>query len=316
MTESSRTRFILELTVCSIGLVASLVPLPSFSVGGIPEIEAILLIDWQTLTVPIYFILLVALIVTWWLKPAPLCRAFLVLLAGLAIVITVIATEIGQRSFPYQILWKAESVYQRDPSAPSQTLHLAIAVTILLLGSSLVALGAVDLRGIADKRARMSMAYSRRPRHLVLWSLMIACVLGLLGFVVWGYFEEYKLDSRGYFLIIHVECQRDRPKLVACIASFRLQQAQATADKINQYSFENAQIGRTMDSVVSDPFEGQPLKMENVYYHHTSYFGRTLSWSQNSFLAVYAEWPDGRKMCKVLEIPDARISKEMTIRLP
>jgi hypothetical protein len=163
------------------------------------------------------------------------------------------------------------------------------------------------------------MTYARR-KLLVLWLFIVLCVLGVVAFLLWGYFGEYKSRSWGYFLIIHVDCANDQPVIVARFASFRKEQSEGWVDSINRYSVawvKNSDSWRTsIDSAMSDPFEGKPLKIENVCYSQTSLFGRTVHWSQNRFMAVYAEWADGRKVCKVVEIPDARISTEVRMQLP
>jgi len=163
------------------------------------------------------------------------------------------------------------------------------------------------------------MTYARRKR-LVLWFSIVLCVLGVMAFLVWGYVGEYKSRTRGYFLIIHVDCADEQPVKVACFASFRKEQSQGWVDNINRYSVawvKNSDSWRSsIDSAMSDPFDGKPLKIENVCYYQTSLFGRTVDWSQNKFMAVYAEWADGRKVCKVVEIPDGRISAEVRMQLP
>ena len=69
-------------------------------------------------------------------------------------------------------------------------------------------------------------------------------------------------------------------------------------------------------AVVADPFRGEPLSVKIGISERVSGFGRTLSYSQHRFLVVLAEWPDGRRVCKVVEIPEVRVSKEVTVELP
>jgi hypothetical protein len=164
------------------------------------------------------------------------------------------------------------------------------------------------------------MAYSRRTKRFILWSSILACVLVVPGFLVWLSFQEEKFDTRGYFLVIHITSPTEHPVIVACIAHHKQEQAQGSANWINKHSFAGAINSpfwrRGTDSVVADPFEAKSLRIENVCYHSISYFGRTLNWSQNRFMTVYAEWADGRNVCKVVEIPDARVAQEMTVQLP
>ncbi len=177
-----------------------------------------------------------------------------------------------------------------------------------------------DPRISEPESKRFSMAYSRRTRRLVLWLFISACILGALTFLAWGYYGEDRFQVKGYFLTIHVDCAGDQPVVFACSASFRREQSQALANNIDQYSFtrikKSRPWGNNMDEMLSDPFDGQPVKMETRYYFGTSLFGRTVSWSQSNFMTVYAEWADGRKLCKVVEIPDARASHEVRVQLP
>jgi hypothetical protein len=146
-----------------------MLPLLSYSAGGTPEVEAVLLLHWQTLTAPISLVLLIALFVIQYLKPAPLYRALLVLLAGLGIVISILSVEIGHVGFEYQIIWQSESLlyhfpngpsktvrFFRTPNDPSKTMHLIITGTVLLMGAALVILSVVSVWKILARRVAAS----------------------------------------------------------------------------------------------------------------------------------------------------------------
>lgn len=163
------------------------------------------------------------------------------------------------------------------------------------------------------------MVNSRRAKRLLFGSFLICCVLASLAFVLWGYFGEYELKTHGYFLIVQIE-SKEQPIILACFENFRKEQAAGWVENINRTSVQvvknDLRWRSSTDSAVVHPFDGKPIKLENTCYDDRSLFGRTVNWSQNYYMTVYAEWGDGRKVCKIVEIPDARISKEMSIQLP
>lgn len=67
---------------------------------------------------------------------------------------------------------------------------------------------------------------------------------------------------------------------------------------------------------IEDPFTGKSLKVLIRLSDRESFFGRPISTTKQRFIVVLAKWPDGRRVCKVVEIPEGRVSKEMTVSLP
>ena len=69
-------------------------------------------------------------------------------------------------------------------------------------------------------------------------------------------------------------------------------------------------------SVTADPFAGQPLTVKVPVSGRTSMSGRTLRRYQFQYLVVFAVLPDGRRVRKLVEIPDGRVSREVAVSLP
>jgi hypothetical protein len=69
-------------------------------------------------------------------------------------------------------------------------------------------------------------------------------------------------------------------------------------------------------SAVADPFDGQPLMVPVPVSGRTSPFGRKVHRFQFRHLVVIGQLKDGRRMGKRVEIPDCRVSREVTVSLP
>lgn len=73
---------------------------------------------------------------------------------------------------------------------------------------------------------------------------------------------------------------------------------------------------RQVWSEVEDPFQGKPVKVRVAVSGHDSFLGFELSRSQFRYLAVIVTYPDGRKAGRVVDIPDMRESREVTVTFP
>jgi hypothetical protein len=69
-------------------------------------------------------------------------------------------------------------------------------------------------------------------------------------------------------------------------------------------------------SAVADPFEGQPLTVNVPVSGRESPWGRQLRRVQFQYLVVIGQWKDGRRMGKLVDIPDGRASREISVSLP
>ncbi|MBX7102568.1 MAG: hypothetical protein K1X57_00700 [Gemmataceae bacterium] len=134
-------------------------------------------------------------------------------------------------------------------------------------------------------------------------------VLGL-GVLAWEFIPVLVIIWDGGFdLTVRIECPEGRPLAVTCEAFGRREYAEeAVAHLLPPES-------RSWSTVV-DPFDGQPITVQVAVSGRDSPFGRELRRSQFPFLAVIAVLPDGRRVGKVVDIPDGRVSREVSVALP
>jgi hypothetical protein len=150
----------------------------------------------------------------------------------------------------------------------------------------------------------------RRRPFLVAVLVLIAAVTAVefipLYLLIW---------DGGYELTVHVDTPADPPTAVACSAFGRREDAEHLCE-LSREAPAAALFAEGGRATLADPFHGQPLKVYIWVSGRESAFGREVSRSQQRFLVVGAEWPDGRRVCKVVEIPDGRVSREMRVTVP
>lgn len=138
---------------------------------------------------------------------------------------------------------------------------------------------------------------------------LIAVVAVLaLGVLAWEFVPVQVLIWDGSFdLTVRVVCPEGRPRAVTYEAFGRREYAdEAVAHLLPPESW----------SAVSDPFDDQPITVRVAVSGRKSPFGRKLRRSQFRFLAVIAVLPDGQRVGKVVDIPDGRVSREVSVALP
>ncbi len=69
-------------------------------------------------------------------------------------------------------------------------------------------------------------------------------------------------------------------------------------------------------SVVVDRFDGKPFPVYVPITGRDSPLGREISRRQHRFLAVIGNLQDGRRIGKLVELPDLRKSREVSVSLP
>ena len=115
----------------------------------------------------------------------------------------------------------------------------------------------------------------------------------------------------GYQLTVRVERPEGRPRSVSVEAHGQRKDA--------DYAVEHLLPPESLSSprcAVADPFDGRPLTVWVPTSGRVSPFGRELQRMQFPYLAVVATLPDGRRVGKVVAIPDGRVSQEVTVTLP
>jgi hypothetical protein len=167
------------------------------------------------------------------------------------------------------------------------------------------------------------------------WQSLLAVVLLLLGGVLavdliplTDSLSEMRW-SGGYDLTVHLDTPAGPPSVVLCAATGgRRDQVEEVVAILRTFP-ASTRLTPALDiggrPAVADPFVGGPLKVpvrmggrsmvgeSPVFGRHIS---RDLSSSQEGFLVVGADWPDGRREWKVVEIPDGRVSREVRVSLP
>jgi hypothetical protein len=110
-----------------------------------------------------------------------------------------------------------------------------------------------------------------------------------------------------YELAVRVDCPDHLPQALAYGPFFSRESAAACVANTGP-SFSG------WEWVVS-PYDRRPLTVAIPYTTYTSPLGRRIGRSQASFLAVVALLEDDRLIGRVIEIPDGRASKAITVSL-
>lgn len=141
-------------------------------------------------------------------------------------------------------------------------------------------------------------------------ALIAVVVVLALGVLAWEFVPvQVRVWDGSFDLTVRVECPEGRPRSVTCEAFGRCEYAdEAVAHLLPPES--------RMWSTVADPFDGQPIAVRVAVSGRESPFGRELRRSQFRFLAVIAVLPGGRQVGKVVDIPDGRVSREVSVALP
>jgi len=119
--------------------------------GETPKLEGVLFFDWQLVSAPAFLVLLLLLVATQPLTPAPLWRAITVTLVGLAIVTVTIVIETTQGLSAWSIAWQSKPIDHIPPPA----LHFTLAAVVLLTSLALSLLGALEVRAFLLRGAHL-----------------------------------------------------------------------------------------------------------------------------------------------------------------
>ena len=112
----------------------------------------------------------------------------------------------------------------------------------------------------------------------------------------------------GFNLTVHVTSPAGPLHSVSCQAFGRREQT----EEVLEYLLPPESLGY---SAVADPFVGEPLKVYVPVSGRDSPSGRTLRRTQFRYLVVIGQWQDGRRAGKLVEIPDGRVSREVSVVL-
>jgi hypothetical protein len=141
------------------------------------------------------------------------------------------------------------------------------------------------------------------------WSLLIAGLL-IVGFGLWFYTsKEYVIWDGGFDLTVHVSSNPVRPRSVTCQAFGHREYADFAVEHLLPPSSR-------LWSATADPFDGKPIRVDVPVSGRDSMSGRELARFQFRYLVVIAVLPDGRRVGKLVNIPDSRVSREVTVTFP
>jgi hypothetical protein len=83
-----------------------------------------------------------------------------------------------------------------------------------------------------------------------------------------------------------------------------------------EFALKDLKLEPSRWSAAADPFRGQPLTVPVPISGRDSPLGRELGRTQFRDLVVIAQVRDGRRLGKLVEIPDCRVSREVSVQFP
>jgi hypothetical protein len=141
-----------------------------------------------------------------------------------------------------------------------------------------------------------------RRTFLILALLVVACVLA------WEFIPIQVMIWDGEFdLTVHVSSSDGPLHSVSCQAFSRREDA--------EYVVKHLLPPEGLWFTVADPFDGQPLTVGVPLSGRVSPWGRELGRFQFKYLVVIGQLKDGRRIGKLVEIPDSRESREVSVAL-
>lgn len=148
----------------------------------------------------------------------------------------------------------------------------------------------------------------RRPK-------IIAPILIIVGVCVHLDLGSAQRSGVGYDLTVRIVNEGKPIRWTACQPFEDRESAQHAVreHRRNRHFFP---VGPSMIFGEPKPFTGAPLTVRVSASRVRTRMGRELSRSQDRYLAIVAELQDGERIGKVVEIPDERESKEMTVTVP
>jgi hypothetical protein len=144
-------------------------------------------------------------------------------------------------------------------------------------------------------------------RMVILTIVFVVAVVVAVEFVPM-YRKEW---VRTYGLAVHVDGGGEAPRVVRCAVAAR----KVDADVLRA-SPPGSDHKNTPRSVTADPFDGRPLTVWITTTGASSAFGRELARAQDQYVVVIAEWADGQRVSRVVEVPDGRATREVQVVLP
>jgi hypothetical protein len=149
-------------------------------------------------------------------------------------------------------------------------------------------------------------------------AMIVGAILLLVGFVMLADMCSWGISDGAYDLVVRVTPTDATPAWVVCFpfntrprAEQWLERLELAEKRVVWQAFEEP-------TYYADPFAGKPfLVYVGFGFHDSSLFGWSWNHSQSYHVVlILAEMPDGRRVGKIVDIPDYRESREVRVTIP
>lgn len=139
--------------------------------------------------------------------------------------------------------------------------------------------------------------------------IVVVAVLAV-SVLAWEFIPIQVLIWDGSFdLTVRVDSRTGQPRSVSCETFGSRDYAEEALSNLEPPD-------RRAWSTIADPFDGEPLTVCVAVSGRESPFGRELRRSQFRYLVVVAVLPDWSRAGKLVDIPDGRVSREVSVSFP
>ncbi len=135
-----------------------------------------------------------------------------------------------------------------------------------------------------------------------------AAVLGILFFSIT--LLQQKIGLISYTLIVGLES----PGVLPIRVDYTVCRTPSDADFLCSLTVEEYHRWEVIHTNAN--YKGGPLEVDVRGGDREDAFGRTISRWQEEYLVILAYWPDGRRVAKIVTIPDSRVAKHISVTLP
>lgn len=137
--------------------------------------------------------------------------------------------------------------------------------------------------------------------------ITLGVLVGLVLLIEFGPMSGY-MWSGAFPLDVEVMTDDTPPRRVYCQANWNEREAETWCSMLRP---DDERVA------AADPFEGQSLQVRVISDGRASLLlGRNTAWVQQQYLVVVAEWDDGRRVAKVVPIPDGQTTRTLRVEIP
>lgn len=141
-------------------------------------------------------------------------------------------------------------------------------------------------------------------------TLVIVGILVVAAALAWEFVPlQVTIWDGAFDLTVNASSTAGPLRSVRCKACMRREEAEFTLE----HPSNPESIG---GSILREPFDGNPISVIVPLSGRSSPSGRELRRTQYQFLVVVGNLQDGRQIAKLVEIPDCRLSREVSVSLP